>query len=803
MRRGWVGFPDEAAAALARRLEVHRTCEGELLQEFADGRVARIRERRTRDGGIVVVVEDLTEERAAARRLSESEARFEDFARASSDWFWETDAEGRFSYMSEQVLRYGFSPESHLGLSRLDLLRNGDNDPSLVEAHAAEIAAQRPVRRFRHRMRRPGDARQMWIEVDGTPVFSGGVFRGFRGVAREVTAKDEAERSNDSKSRFLATISHEIRTPLNGVVGLLDLLAEDPLPAEALRRIEAARAAAAQLGALVGDVLDLSRLDEGAVELERLPVDVEALCVEVARTFSATASAKGVEVAVSCAPEGRGLFMADPTRLRQIVSNLVGNAVKFTSDGGVLVRIGIVGKDVEVAVRDSGPGIPPDVQARLFRRFAQADASTTREHGGTGLGLAIVAELAALFGGSVSLESAPGEGSVFRVRLPLDRVQAPLHDGRPAEGLRVLVVDDVALNREVLCDQIRTLGGTVLACASAEEAMDAASVARFDIALIDRRMPGMDGIALARALAGRIPALVLCTSLGQRGVSEAPPAGLFRAVLLKPCRTEALAQAILGGTATGGSAAAVADDACSILVAEDNDTNWEVFSGLLARLGRSAVRARTGVEAVEMAQAEAFSLILMDIQMPVMDGVEAVRRIRAGGLSAGARILAVTANVFREDIESYLAAGFDGHLAKPVTRATLARAIGMPPDEAPAQAPTAQMPPPVDADVLRALVGDLDAETVREAADVFFQRFGASALAGFEARGQAAVAASAHTIKGAAGQIGLSAVAAAAAHLERRAKAGKADSADCARLVEALADAEALFPEALRAAAAP
>jgi two-component system, sensor histidine kinase and response regulator len=523
-------------------------------------------------------------------------------------------------------------------------------------------------------------------------------------------AQRAADSANKAKSEFLANMSHEIRTPMNGVLGMLELLIDGELSESQLDYAETARDSANALLTVINDILDFSKVEAGKIELEALDMDLRKTIDDVARLLATQAHAKELELTTDIDPSIPPLVLGDPGRVRQVLINLVGNAIKFTAHGEVAVRAHVIERSsqairLRISVRDTGPGIAVDRRDRLFKPFSQVDASTTRRFGGTGLGLSIASRLAALMGGEMGVESEVGVGSTFwftaRFDVVADKRQLPRATLAKLAGQKILVVDDNATNRKVLEGHLGLAGCIPTSVASASQALamleeSYAAGAPFPVALLDHQMPECDGEKLGRLILGNpqwkdTTRLILLTSSAQRGDGERFAKLGFAAYLQKPVAMRDLLDTlhvVLGRSAeewhlqtspmltAAGLHSLQGRKSRWILIAEDNLVNQKVARRYIEKLGYSFDLVSDGRAAIEAWSTGRFHLILMDCQMPVLDGYAATREIR-GRERDGAHIpiIAVTAHAMSGADTECREAGMDDYLSKPIDQRRLAALI--------------------------------------------------------------------------------------------------------------------------------
>ncbi|CAO4183917.1 histidine kinase [Methylorubrum aminovorans] len=648
--------------------------------------------------GSVVPDTDMTE--ALQDRLwqiAESEERYRVLVEATTEVVVQRDGQGRITFASE-----GFA--ALLGVRPLELI-GSTLSPQVIERGASTLRAD-GVRVVEERLM-PVDGVPRWFSFIEMPAAGRADGPSWLRAGQDVTerveaarsldeAKSRAEAANVAKSRFLATVSHELRTPLNGILGMADLLLETRLDPEQRTYVEAFRTSGKALLGLVDGILDFSRIEAGRLDLAAEPFDVAALVEGVVELLAPRAQDKGLEIALDIADDLAASHIGDADRVRQILVNLAGNAIKFTQAGGVGVSLARAGQGpgegLVLTVEDTGPGIPEERIPILFEEFEQGEDSASHE--GTGLGLAITRRLVERMNGTIEARSTVGRGSTFRVVLPL-----PAAEGAEAARVprlaprKVLIVADSPFQAPFLARRLSRSGAAAVVVDSADAGLDALAGVAFDALIADRSL----GDAAVRRLAAEATrsgvrcSLILLSPFDRREFG-APNAAGFDSYLIKPVRARSLfdrllepgsAQARLPTDATAQPAPAEPAPAAApgrrVLLAEDNPINALLATKALERLGAQVILARDGLEALAAAEGQGpFDLALIDIRMPGLDGLEAARRIRAREAETGAaplHLVALTANTGREDVAAAFAAGFDGFLPKPLNLRALPRLL--------------------------------------------------------------------------------------------------------------------------------
>ncbi len=697
---GWVIFED---------IFLMRSCR-QSVREMWDIASQRAQLETTKE-----LVEGEVQKRTAELRASEE--RFRTLSAAAPVGIFLTNAEGRTVYANERWSAIsGLSEEESLGYGWLRAIHGEDRD-AMREAWEA---ARREGREFRRdfRLRTP-PGKELWLHSRATPMRNdSGAVAGYVGTVDDITegkqaaeemqrAKEAAEAANRAKSEFLANMSHEIRTPMNGILGMSELLLDTELNEEQRELLGMVKSSGESLLSVINDILDFSKIEAGKLDFENIEFGLRECLSPTLKTLSLRAQEKGLELVNHIAGEVPERLMGDPGRLRQVVVNLMGNGIKFTEQGEVVLRVASEGSEagrvrLHFTVADTGIGIPAEKRGTIFEAFTQADNTMTRRFGGTGLGLTISQRLVEGMGGRMWVESEPGRGTTFHFTAnfspgkegPKD---AALQEEVDLRGLTALVVDDNATNRRLLQEilsgwQMRpTLadgGRTALV------ALDAAAAAgeRFALVLIDAQMPEMDGFGLAQELKKRPElagaTIMMLTSAGLRGDAARCRELGIHAYLTKPIAQAELREAVRLALAAGVKQAEGAGlvtrhslregrKRLRILLAEDNPVNQKLAVRLLEKLGHRVTVAENGQQALAATRKGEFDLVLMDVQMPGMDGFEVAAAIRLEEESSGAHmpIIAITAHAVKGDRERCLAAGMDGYVAKPVQPKELYAAI--------------------------------------------------------------------------------------------------------------------------------
>ncbi|HEY1191699.1 MAG TPA: PAS domain S-box protein, partial [Gemmata sp.] len=751
---------------------------------------------------IVSQILDVTARKRSDEALRASEERYRTLATHSPVGIFQSSATGARVYHNERWCELtGLSADRAAGSGWVSAIHPADRDRVFRSWELVRTGAG--TGELEYRFLRP-DGETIWVLGRTITLRNAvGAPDGYIGIVTDVSAlkhaQAAAEAANRAKGEFLANMSHEIRTPMNGIVGMTELLLETRLSPDQRESVALVKSSADALLTVINDVLDFSKIEAGKLDLDPLPFSLGDMISDTLKALAGRAHAKGLELACEVSPDTPDILLGDARRLRQVLTNLVGNAIKFTDHGEVVVRCAQVpapGDAVALrfSVTDTGIGIAAHKLASVFEPFTQADGSTTRKYGGTGLGLTICLRLVELMGGRLWAESEAGAGSTFWFEVRVERTRASWVRDTEAPvdltGVPVLIVDDNATNRRVLAETVRHWGANPTCVASGMEGLDelrwaVVRGAPFPLVLLDGMMPGMDGFVTAERI-GRDPeltatAVVMLTSADRQGDAARCRDLGVAAYLVKPVKSRhlnrAIAAALRGTCAVGGTPAdsrvppatgtehAPPGPVFRVLVAEDNPVNQRVITRLLENFGHTVTMTANGRQALGALAAAPFDVVLMDVQMPEMDGFEATRALRAGEAGTGRRtfVVAMTAHAMKGDRERCLDAGMDDYLSKPIQRSELVRVLDRAAREPVPAPPGPPLPAPGSGDeapfdrasALARLGGD--EELFAEVAGLFqadAQKFLTELREALRADNAEALHRTAHGLKGAAGYLG-------------------------------------------------
>jgi two-component system sensor histidine kinase/response regulator len=806
-------------------------------------------ERRV-DERTLMLEQEVADRQRAQEALHESEGRIRLLLDSAAEAIFGVDREGKFTFCNPATLRsLGYEKgELLLGANAHELMHHTHADGSDYPENTCPIRVSRssgggihldsevfwrrdgtsfPVEYWAYPVRKEG-------EVVGAVVTFLDITERKRAEEALLEAKDAAEAGSRAKSEFLANMSHEIRTPMNGIIGMTELALDTALTADQREYLTLVKSSADSLLRVINDILDFSKIEAGKLELEETEFEIRDVLQETLKTLAVRADKKKLELLAHVAQGVPRFLVGDPTRLRQLIVNLVGNAIKFTDRGNVVVDVELEAVPSEAVplhfrVSDTGIGIPVEKQKVIFESFSQADGSTTRRFGGTGLGLTISRQLVELMGGHMWVESEPGKGSTFHFTTVLRHGAAKISTderiaGEMLPGLEILVADDNPFNRKILLEMLTNWRMTALAASEGAEALNmmeerSREGRKIPLVLLDAQMPEMDGLSLAekiRAHPDLAGSIILMLSADRYAADAARCRSLgVDAFLTKPVGQSELLDAILSvlGMKAAEQQLVEAPSAVEarpsgpplrILVCEDHPVNQKLAMRLLEKAGHSialAVNGRQALTALDQAGAPAFDIVLMDIQMPEMDGMEATSAIRKGERDTGRHvpIIAMTANAMRGDRERYLEAGMDGYISKPISAKILYAEIERCLHAAERGATMTNSPKEPAEQLTRATLLERvegDQELLAEIINLFLDdapRLMAAMRGDLAQADMALLERLAHSMKGAAGNLSANFTAAAAMQLEKNAKAGEAEPAK-ASLANLEASVERLLP---------
>ncbi|HEV3416660.1 MAG TPA: response regulator, partial [Pirellulales bacterium] len=703
-------------------LDFNSRPSGALASDSLAADLRLIQRCRSLSEQVAILRDQIEAQSRAVEAARLTEIKYRSIFENAVEGIFQTSPGGQYLSVNPALARiYGFDSVSDLMSGICDISRQLYVDPNRRQEFIDIMAEHGTVEGFESEIYRR-DRSIIWISECARAVRDeSGDLLYYEGTVEDINKRKEAEElerqkeaaelASRAKSEFLANMSHEIRTPLNGVIGMLELLSGTNLDTRQQRYARIARSSADSLLSLINDILDFSKIEAGKLELDHTDFDLHQLVEDMSEIFAQRAEDKKLELACHVRHDVPAAVRGDPDRLRQVLVNLTNNAIKFTERGEVVIRVSLETETpgdavVRIEVSDTGIGIPPDRMNRLFKTFSQVDASTTRRYGGTGLGLAVCKQLVELQGGAIGVESEPGRGSTFFFTIRLEKQPAADRKSKlPLEltGLRVLAVDDNATNLEILEAQLAAWKFDYATAKNGPEALrkleEAAAAGKpFRLGILDMQMPEMDGLQLAAAIKSR-PAianvlLIMLTSIGESMAAERMNEFGLAAHLTKPARQSRLFDAIIAAAAhprdlrdadsgpirSSVNLAAIPPGSRRILLAEDNEVNQLVASEILAQAGFICDVVDNGLAATEAVARGNYDLVLMDCQMPQMDGFEASRAIRErqrrlGDGAARVPIVALTANAIKGDRELCLQAGMDGYVTKPIDPVRLIETI--------------------------------------------------------------------------------------------------------------------------------